>query len=93
MLPASVQSISSRKKAQLAFLSALILLFACGIAASVTIWRFLRAAKWAEHSYEVQLSLGDLQTSLSNAARARTVYLNSGDETTLAEYPALKRHV
>ena len=93
MLPASVQSISSRKKAQLAFLSALILLFGCGIAASVTIWRFLRAAKWAAHSYEVQVSLGDLQTSLSNAARARMVYLNSGDETTLAEYPALKRHV
>jgi signal transduction histidine kinase len=93
MLSASVQSISSRKKAQLAFLSALILLFACGIAASVTIWRFLRAAKWAEHSYEVQVSLGDLQTSLSNAARSRTVYQNSGDETTLSEYPALKRHV
>ena len=93
MLPASVQSIPSRKKARLAFLSALILLFGCGIAASVTIWRFLRAAKWAAHSYEVQVSLGDLQTSLSNAARARTVYLNSGDETTLAEYPSLKRHV
>jgi len=93
MLPASVQSISSRKKAQLAFLSALILLFGCGIAASVTIWRFLHAARWAAHSYEVQVSLGDLQTSLSNAARTRTVYLNSGDETTLAEYPVLKRRV
>ena len=93
MLPVSVQNISSRKKAQLAFLSALILLFGCGVAASITISRFLRAAKWAEHSYEVQVSLGDLQTSLSNAARTRTVYLNSGDETTLATYPALKRRV
>jgi len=93
MLPASVHTIPSRKKAQLAFVSALILLFGCGIAASVTIWRFLHAARWAAHSYEVQVSLGDLQTSLSNAARTRTVYLNSGDETTLSEYPALKRHV
>src|SRR6201999_2182669 len=43
--------------------------------------------------YEVQVSLGDLQTSLSNAARSRTVYLNSGDETTLSEYPGTKKHV
>jgi signal transduction histidine kinase len=93
MLPASVHSMSSRKKARLAFLSALILLFGCGIAASITIARFIRAAKWAAHSYEVQVALGDLQTSLSNAARTRTVYLNSGDETTLSEYPVTKRRV
>ena len=84
---------SSRKKARLAFLSALILLFGCGIAATITIARFIRAAKWAAHSYEVQVGLGDLQTALSNAARTRTVYQNSGDETTLAEYPAMKRRV
>jgi signal transduction histidine kinase len=84
---------TSRKKARLAFLSALILLFGCGIAASITIARFIRAAKWAAHSYEVQVALGDLQTSLSKAARTRTVYLNSGDETTLTEYPGLKKQV
>jgi signal transduction histidine kinase len=83
----------SRKKARLAFLSALILLFGCGLAATIAISRFLRAAKWAAHSYEVQVALGDLQTSLSNAARTRTVYLNSGDETTLEAYPSLKKHV
>jgi signal transduction histidine kinase len=93
MLSASFQSMSSRKKARLAFLSALILLFGCGIAASITIARFLRAAKWAAHSYEVQVSLGDLQTSLANAARARTVFVNSGDETTLAAYPQDKKRV
>src|SRR6201986_4794084 len=93
MLPAGVYSMSSRKKARLAFLSALILLFGCGIAATVTIGRFIRAAKWAEHSYEVQVSLGDLQTSLSSAARTRTVYLNSGDETTLSDYPGTKKRV
>jgi len=84
---------SSRQKARLAFVSALILLFGCGIAASVTIARFLRAAKWAAHSYEVQVALGDLQTSLSNAVRTRTVYLNSGDETTLAGYPQIQKQV
>src|ERR1700743_1466585 len=93
MLPATVQSMSPRKKARLAFFFALVLLFGCGIAASVSISRFVHAAKWAEHSYEVQVGLGDLQTSLSGAARTRTVYLNSGDETTLSEYPAIKKRV
>jgi signal transduction histidine kinase len=81
---------SPRKKARLAFLSALILLVACGIAASVTILRFSRTAKWMTHSYDVQLALGDLQSSLSHAARTRTTYMNSGDESVLAPYAGLK---
>ncbi len=93
MLPTSLQSMSSRKKAQLAFLSALILLFGCGIAAAITIARFIHAAKWAAHSYEVQVALGDLQTDLSNAARTRATFLNSGDESTLAPYKGLKTEI
>ncbi|HEY2820003.1 MAG TPA: CHASE3 domain-containing protein [Candidatus Acidoferrum sp.] len=93
MLPASFQDMPSRKKARLAFLSALILLFGCGLAATIAISRFLRAAKWAAHSYEVQVALGDLQTSLAHAARTRTVYINSGDETTLSQYPKDKKRV
>jgi signal transduction histidine kinase len=81
---------SPRKKARLAFLSALILLVACGIAASVTILRFSRTAQWMTHSYDVRIALGDLQLSLSNAARTRTMYMNSGDESVLAAYPGLK---
>jgi signal transduction histidine kinase len=79
-----------RKKARVAFLSALILLVACGIAASVTILRFSRAAKWMTHSYDVQIALGDLQSSLSNAARTRTMFMNSGDEAVLVPYAGLK---
>jgi signal transduction histidine kinase len=81
---------SSRKKARLAFVSALILLLACGVSASVTIVRFLRADRWVTHSYDVQLALGDLQSSLSAAARARASFLNSGDESNLASYSASK---
>jgi signal transduction histidine kinase len=93
MLPKSLQSMSSRKKARLAFLSALILLFGCAIAAGITIARFIQAAKWTAHSYEVQVALGDLQTDLSNAARTRTTFLNSGDESTLAPYKGLKTQI
>ena len=83
----------SRKKARLAFLSALVLLFGCGIAATITLGRFIHAAKWAAHSYEVQVALGDLQTSLSNAARSCTTFLNSGDESTLAPYKSYKTEI
>jgi signal transduction histidine kinase len=81
---------SSRQKARLAFVSALILLVVCGIAASVTIVRFSHTARWISHSYDVLVSLGDIQTSVSTAARTRTSYLNSGDESGLAGYGAIK---
>src|ERR1700719_3885567 len=85
-----VVSMSSRKQARLAFVSALILLLACGVAASVTVVRFLHADTWVSHSYDVQLSLGDLQSVLSVVARTRTSYLNSGDQSLLSPYDATK---
>src|ERR1700690_552486 len=85
-----VVSMSSRKQAALAFGSALILLLACGGAASVTVVRFLNADKWVSHSYDVQLTLGDLQSALSVVARTRTSYMNSGDQSVLAPYDATK---
>jgi len=81
---------SSRKKARLAFVSALILLVACAVSASVTVVRFLHADKWVTHSYDVRLALGDLQSALANAARARTGFLNSGDPSDLASYSGSK---
>jgi signal transduction histidine kinase len=81
---------SSRKKARLAFVSALILLVVCAVSASVTVVRFLHADKWVTHSYDVRLALGDLQSALANAARARTSFLNSGDPSDLASYSGSK---
>jgi signal transduction histidine kinase len=81
---------SPRKKARLAFVSALILLAACGVAASITVVRFLHADRWVAHSYDVQLALGDLQSTLSIAARERTSFLNSGDPSGLLSYHASK---
>jgi signal transduction histidine kinase len=81
---------SSRKKARLAFVSALILLVVCAVSASVTVVRFLHADKWVTHSYDVRLALGDLQSALANAARARTGFLNSGDPSDLASYSGSK---
>jgi signal transduction histidine kinase len=84
---------SPRKKALLAFVSALILLLVSGVAATVAIVRFLRTAQWTEHSYDVQIALGDIQSSLTNAALTRTTFLNSGDASRLAPYDSFKGQV
>jgi CHASE3 domain sensor protein len=84
---------SPRKKALLAFVSALILLVVSGLAATVAIVRFLHTASWAEHSYDVQIALGDIQSSLNDAARTRTTFLNSGDWSQLTPYDQLKGEV
>jgi signal transduction histidine kinase len=81
---------SSRKKARLAFASALVLLLLSGIAASVTIARLLQAARWVTHSYDVQLALADAQSALAKAARLRTVYISSGDPAMLPQYESAK---
>jgi CHASE3 domain sensor protein len=56
----------------------------------VTVVRFLRADKWVTHNYDVRLALGDLQSAISAAARARTSFLDSGDDSNLASYSASK---
>jgi signal transduction histidine kinase len=83
----------SRKKARLAFASALALLLICGAATTVTIGQLIKSAKWIAHTYDVQVSLGDVQTAFSAAARARTNYLNSGDTAYLPEYDGAKTQV
>jgi signal transduction histidine kinase len=81
---------SPRKKARLAFASALILLLVCGTAATITIVQLMQSAKWIAHTYDVQVALGELQTVSSIAARSRTGYLNSGDPSYLPEYEKAK---
>jgi signal transduction histidine kinase len=81
---------ASKKKAQLAFASALVLLFICGTAATFTIVRLLASARWIAHTYDVQVALGDIQSAVSIAARTRTSYLNSGEPAYLAQYESAK---
>src|SRR5271155_4566208 len=84
---------SPRRKARLAFASALVLLLLCGTAATFTIVRLLESAKWVAHTYDVQVALGDIQSALSVAARTRTSYLNSGDTSFLAQYESAKSQI
>jgi signal transduction histidine kinase len=84
---------SSRKKAQLAFASALSLLLVSGTAATITIVQLLGSAKWIAHTYDVQVKLGDLQFEFAAVARARTEYLNSGNPAALPDYELAKSHL
>jgi signal transduction histidine kinase len=81
---------SAKKKARLAFASALTLLLICGTAATITIVRLLISAKWVAHTYDVQVALGNLQSASTMAARLRAQYLDSGNATYLPQYESAK---
>jgi signal transduction histidine kinase len=81
---------SPRKKARFAFASALVLVLFCGTAATITIVRLQESAKWIAHTYDVEVGLGDVRSALSDAALARTSYLNTGDSSFVSEYQSAK---
>src|SRR5262249_3554165 len=88
--PMNLPALSPKKKARLAFASALTLLLISGTAATITIVQLLTSAKWIAHTYDVQVQLGDIQSAFSAAARARTEYLNSGNPDRIQDYEVAK---
>ena len=68
------KSLSSRYQAQVAFASALILLSLSGLAAYFTIARLLQSEEWVVHTYQVQAALGDIDSTVAIAGRARSGY-------------------
>jgi signal transduction histidine kinase len=66
---------SPHKKAQLAFASAVILLLLSGLAAYVTIVRLLESEELVIHTHQVQVALGDLDSTLARAGWAREAYI------------------
>src|ERR1700677_2004329 len=70
-----------RKRAKLALALALSLVLIGVLAAGVTMERLSNSAKWVTHSYQVELAISNIEFVLSEAARARLNYVNSGDET------------
>src|SRR5271170_7128968 len=79
---------SPRKIAQAAFASAVILLFLSGLATYLTIERLLQSEKWVIHSHEVQSALGDVDSAVINAGRARSGYVISGNAEFLSSFEA-----
>jgi signal transduction histidine kinase len=71
---------------KLAFASAVILLLLSGLAAYDAVVRLRSAQKWVSHTRDVQSGLSDLNNVSTRAGRARTRYVDTGEETFLQDY-------
>jgi signal transduction histidine kinase len=80
--------VSQRTRTQLAFGAAVILLVLSGMAAYVTAVRLRTAQRWVTHSHEVQSALADIDSVSARAGRARTRYVDTGDDSFSEEYQA-----
>jgi hypothetical protein len=58
---------SPRKKAQVAFASAVMLLLLAGLAGNLTIVRFLESEKWVIHTHEVRDALAEVDLAMLKA--------------------------
>jgi PAS domain S-box-containing protein len=73
-------------KARPVFLSAIVLLGACAVATYLSFLSFRTGERLVSHTYQVRALIGDLDTTINNASRARMSYLLSGDEGELKQY-------
>jgi CHASE3 domain sensor protein len=75
-----------RKKAQVAFASAVIMLCLSGLATYLTIVRLMESEKWVVHTHEVQETLGNLDAAVLNAERASSGYVITGSADFLSSF-------
>jgi signal transduction histidine kinase len=68
----------SRKKVKLTFASAVIFLVIAAIAAGLVITRLTASLNWIAHTYDVQVGLGDLSTTMTALGRARAAFDSDG---------------
>jgi signal transduction histidine kinase len=68
------------------FLSAIALLLFSAMTAGWTIYRLYESEQWVHHTFEVELHLGSVESNLSRAGRARTMYVTTGDPQALQEF-------
>jgi signal transduction histidine kinase len=83
-MPAS--TMLPRKKAQVAFASAVIMVCLSGLATYLTIVRLTESEKWVVHTHEVQETLGNLDAAVLNAERACSGYVITGSAEFLSSF-------
>src|SRR5271156_1509714 len=79
---------SPRKNAQVAFASAVAVLLLSAVAAYSTIVRLRETAGWVVHSFEVETTLGDIDSSIAKLARARSGFTIEGNQAVLESFAA-----
>jgi len=78
----------SSRKAKIALALALLLLSLSGIAAGLAITRLYRAETLVRHSYDVEVAIGDLESTLTDVGRSRLAYVNSPTPESLKSFLA-----
>lgn len=73
-------------KARAAFVIAIGLLLACALIVYGTDRGFFASEQLVEHTQHVEVLLGETESAIAFAARARLKYVFNGDEQALAEY-------
>jgi signal transduction histidine kinase len=71
---------------RLIFISAIILLLISGIATGWTIRKLYQSEQWVHHTFEVELTLGSIESDLAKVGRSRTMFVNSGDPHFLDDF-------
>jgi signal transduction histidine kinase len=77
---------SSRRKARIAFAVAISLLLACAPVVYGTLRGFAKSERLVEHTQQVQVVLGETESAIASAARARLTYIFNGDAEAFAQY-------
>jgi signal transduction histidine kinase len=84
---------SPRKKAQAAFASALMLLALSALATYFATTRLLQSQEWVIHTHEVRAAIGDIDSAVSRAGRARSGFVNDGTDAFLNQFEAAASEV
>lgn len=84
---------SSRQQARLAFSLAIALLFVSGLATYWTFSNFSKAQGLVNHTREVQSLLGEVESTIASAARARLSYVFEGSEDAYGQYQSAVQQI
>src|SRR5215472_18611389 len=77
---------SSVLTARIAYWIAFGLLLVCALIVHSTVAGFRESERRVEHSQQVEVLLGDTESAIASAARARLTYVFSGQDDALAQY-------
>lgn len=83
----------STRKAKVAFALALFLLFLSAFVAGSLILRLHNSETLVRHTYDIEVALGDLESSLSNVGRNRVAYISSGSPDSLRDFTNAAKEV
>ncbi len=76
----NLDRMSPQRRAQLAFVCAVVLLLGSGAATGLVMTRFVESQRWVIHTNEVEAAIGELSAATGRAGRAHTQYVNTGSE-------------